>query len=479
MKIQNISIKWQLMIICIILVTLPTITLGIINYNTHKSETYHEIEERLTLTANDWKITTQSYITQMDRVLKREEFLVQKRLESISLDAKNMVESVYEQFNGTPSEKNLDIAYNNIAEIKIGRSGYVFVFDSEGSHFVSMNNVNRGWNLFDNPDKDNYIFFKDAVDRIRKLKDNELLVIHYNWTDIRYPEPRPKLGVFTYFEPLDLIIGASVYYTDFKSNELERILKDELKYKIAEQKIGDKGYIWIINSNGDYIVSKDRLRDGENIRDTQDKEGMFIVQEVIEKAEKLDDEETFHFYYEWKDIGEEEPLKKLAAITYIPEWDWIIGASAYHLDFLQGLNEIKYNILQISIFSIVFGSLIAYGFALLISNPIKKLTEYARKIKEGNLEEKCVVDSKNEIGELANTFDEMRIELKQREAQAVKDRNDLLNSLLTTFKGKFGNIATIIVRKNIEKLVKKNPRTKKILPKSLKKIIKKSKNLKK
>ncbi len=53
----------------------------------------------------------------------------------------------------------------------------------------------------------------------------------------------------------------------------------------------------------------------------------------------------------------------------------------------------------------------------------------------------------------------------------------MLNSLLNAFKGKFGNIATIIVRKNIQELVKKNPRIEKILPKNLGITISKAKKL--
>ena len=59
----------------------------------------------------------------------------------------------------------------------------------------------------------------------------------------------------------------------------------------------------------------------------------------------------------------------------------------------------------------------------------------------------------------------------------LKDRNQLLNSLLNTFKGKFGNLATILVRKNVQELVKKNPRIGKILPKSLGISITKAKKL--
>ncbi len=108
--------------------------------------------------------------------------------------------------------------------------------------------------------------------------------------------------------------------------------------------------------------------------------------------------------------------------------------------------------------SIALGLYIAHS----ISKPIQELAKASEEIKKGNLNYEIKVKSKDEIGELAETFDEMRLGLNLD----VKDRNELLNSLLNVFKGKFGRVATILMRKNIQELVDKNPRIKKILPKS-------------
>ena len=132
-------------------------------------------------------------------------------------------------------------------------------------------------------------------------------------------------------------------------------------------------------------------------------------------------------------------------------------------------------LLAIIITLFIFSMALSIGVSRSISKPIQELTKASRELKKGNLNYKVDIKSKDEIGELAGTFNQMRLKLKQREELAVKDRNELLNSLLNTFKGKFGNIVTILVRKNIQELVKKNPRIKKILPKSLSKSITESK----
>lgn len=114
-----------------------------------------------------------------------------------------------------------------------------------------------------------------------------------------------------------------------------------------------------------------------------------------------------------------------------------------------------------------------------ISKPLDKLTKSARIIGRGNLKHKIDIKSKDEIGELAETFNQMRIKLKQKEELAMKDRNELLNNILNTFKGKFGNIAMILFKQDIRKLVEKNPRILKLLPKSLVSSLKREEKLRK
>ncbi len=113
--------------------------------------------------------------------------------------------------------------------------------------------------------------------------------------------------------------------------------------------------------------------------------------------------------------------------------------------------------------SVSLGAYISFS----ISKPVKELTKASDELKKGNLEYEVKIKSNDEIGELAETFNQMRIRLGEREATAIKDRNDLLNSLLKGFEGKAGNIAMILMRGNIQRLVKKNPRIMKIIPKEM------------
>jgi methyl-accepting chemotaxis protein len=132
--------------------------------------------------------------------------------------------------------------------------------------------------------------------------------------------------------------------------------------------------------------------------------------------------------------------------------------------FLQNKNEQYFKTYLIATFAIFLITLAgALFFTIkamkkLVINPLEKVTFALQKLREGKSTMEIEVKSNDEIGYLADSFNKMSV--------GIQDRNELLNSLLRTFEGKFGKIARILVRQNIQKLIKKNPRIGKILPKS-------------
>lgn len=94
---------------------------------------------------------------------------------------------------------------------------------------------------------------------------------------------------------------------------------------------------------------------------------------------------------------------------------------------------------------ILTNGLLTYYVSKSIIHPIKKLTIAARKISEGDLEYKITSNKKDELGELTNTFDAMRIKLKEAkdsQQQYEENRKELIASIshdlktpLTSIKG--------------------------------------------
>ena len=59
MKKIRMSIKWQLMAICVFLVVVPVVVLGLLSYRSVSQETMKEIEESLGQQSLDWQIISE------------------------------------------------------------------------------------------------------------------------------------------------------------------------------------------------------------------------------------------------------------------------------------------------------------------------------------------------------------------------------------------------------------------------------------
>ncbi len=408
------SIKWKLLVISFFLVTIPTVVIGIKSYNTFQEEAFVNIEKNLKNISKDWFNMSTIYVLEEDRILKREEFLFQKRLESVTLDAQLMLEMLNEQYGSTPPSGAMQRVLGKISEIQIAKTGNVLIFNSQGDILAMGNKLTKGENFSTSA---NAQFFSDSLGKILTQKKNETIALTYDWSDADSKESRPRVGVFTYFKPLDLIIGANAYLTDFKSDDLNEKIKDEMKYLMADQKIGEHGYVWAINSKGEYIVSKNMYRNGENIISAKDENGNYVIQDIIEKTKALPSGEAYIRYYSWRDIGEKESSMTLSATVYAPEWDWIIGVSAYHKDFLKGLDTIRMQIIYIVAIMVILGSIIAYIFALFISKPIISLEHVATLAAGGKLDEnvdESLIKKPGEIGNLARSFNTMIVNLRTK-----------------------------------------------------------------
>jgi len=99
--------------------------------------------------------------------------------------------------------------------------------------------------------------------------------------------------------------------------------------------------------------------------------------------------------------------------------DWIVGISILEEEFLSGVNQLQNILLGIMIVSIIVGVVVGVNMIRGIVPPIKKIEKAAKQISQEKFEEKIEIKSKDEIGSLGRSINEMATKLK--DAQIQKD----------------------------------------------------------
>ncbi len=230
-----------------------------------------------------------------------------------------------------------------------------------------------------------------------------------------------------------------------------------LRKAIMSTKVGKTGYVYIIGGSGghkgNYIISKDGKRDGENIWDAKDADGRYFIREIVNKAIGLKEGETATITYPWKNKGEVTARGKIASLAYFKQWDWVIGSGAYKDDFTEvtkKADKIAENLLAmsteveeettffswvsigISIALVVVMGVVIFFVSGNIVRAIKEVLSFAEKVSQGDFSHRLNIKNNDETGKLAKAFNafcdnlgSMLGEVKQNAANLVKYGNNL------------------------------------------------------
>jgi methyl-accepting chemotaxis protein len=111
----------------------------------------------------------------------------------------------------TNHETGADVANleRDLLSLKLGSTGYIYVMDSKG--VLKIHPTKKGENL--SP----YEFIQEIIKRAATLGPDEVGVTRYdsNNKELRETTSREKIAVYTYYQPLDLIVVAEGYTDEF------------------------------------------------------------------------------------------------------------------------------------------------------------------------------------------------------------------------------------------------------------------------
>ena len=398
-KFKDWKIGIKFAVTATILVMFSVIALGLLVYDSVKKSTFKNIETQLKSQALDWqKITLSTYYKIQEEIVSAEK---------ISHSIVSSQAEVLYHFITSNLTMDKEELKKTLAGIKVGKTGYVYVLDYEGNYIVSKDRLRDGENLWQEKDEKGNYFIQKIIDQGKALSGNRIAFSTHPWKNTEESESRDKLAAIIHIPQYKWIIGIGTYLDEVVDTDFSAKYIEELKAAIAAQRIGKTGYIYVLDDEGNYLVSKDRLRDGENIWQAKDAKGSYFIREIIEKAKKLGINNSAVYYYPWKNIGERKTRMKIAGISYVAPLNWTIGVSAYHEDFLDAFNDIKNKTMAVIVVAIIVVVFIAFCVSQIITRPIDSLLNVSKIAGEGNLGIQTKIESQDEVGELGNGFNRL------------------------------------------------------------------------
>ncbi|MCX5797419.1 MAG: methyl-accepting chemotaxis protein [Elusimicrobia bacterium] len=162
---------------------------------------------------------------------------------------------------------------------------------------------------------------------------------------------------------------------------------------LLAKKLGS-GYAYVLGGHGDkrgvYIVSKDGVRDGENIWESKDLGGNHFIQDIVNSALEAPPGKVIRSQrYPWKNPDDKAMRYKLAYAAYFKPWDWVVGLSLYEDEYDMGtVRSLNQTVLLVLVVGAVIGlAAIFWGMRVAdsLSRPLSNIIAIAGVVAKGDL----------------------------------------------------------------------------------------------
>lgn len=290
-----------------------------------------------------------------------------------------------------------------LKKVSVGQSGYIYAMKSDGTLVVHL--AREGENIIGERDENGREFIREMCKNAVKAAPGEVLHIVYPWKNAMLGDknPREKTVAYRYFKAWDWIIAAGGYLDEtYEDSTFEQRSFAELKERIKAKKVGKTGYIYALDAKG--VATIHPFREGEDLSASTDDEGRLFIREILKNK-------SGWIRYPWRNEGETAPRMKIVRYEYFEPWGWVVAVGSYENEFLHDALEINWTITFTVVVMTVGAALMAvwllFKASKAFTDPVAHMTGVIREIKRGKLDARMKIDSKDELGDLADAFNRM------------------------------------------------------------------------
>ncbi|MDY0190538.1 MAG: methyl-accepting chemotaxis protein [Desulfuromonas sp.] len=395
------SIKYKQMIIVMVSVALPLIlTMLLIVFFSAHTRTIIDEQTALLVDAD----LDHTFAGTVDLIDLYQASKKQQRSTAVKSYLRSYADELYSQveqsYKNSPSNEISDSIRKAVLAPRIGKSGYAFGMNSAGRLTIHPKSEGRD------------LSGAEHIDRMRSKKEG--FIVYHSVT-----AKRDKAVYYRYFAPLDLIIAPGVFIDELETlydHEGEAASWAKLLQRMQTLKIGAGGYFWAIDagdSKGEYKISPNGNKDGQNGWSLRDENGVAYIQQLIESAKSATGG-TIEDVFVFKNSRSAAPERMLVRAIYYAPLDWVLGISIPVAQIEtaskmadESFKNMMFQVGAAAAIFLVLGAIFAYWNGKKTVEPIKQVMLLAKEIEGGRLGRRFNLTRNDELGEMARIMDEL------------------------------------------------------------------------
>ena len=345
--VKNLKLKWKVVISMLFLSLIPLIIISLYAINTSKDSLEKNIGN--------------NFVTLSSEILNKLDNTLYSVVNTIDLEAEN--EIMQDILTGDIDARIV----SRIKKIKSLNAIYqsIVVTDATGNIISATNAdfLNKNYSVMQNIQKTTVAYMKDELSERNTIIVGTPIIASY--------DPDAKLG---------FLIGII---------DIEEINKMIHSIKIGNLSQSKDFFVSLINYESGDVIIKPVTGNSSLIRSFNKK----IKNSKAGYTELEDD--GISYLVAHKRTDDYKYIKKLQGELFVAE-DQSIA--------FQDVSTLRFNVIMIIVIAVILIIIIAFGIARIIVNPIVKITDGMRLLKQGQFEVKMDFDSTDEIGILAESF---------------------------------------------------------------------------
>ncbi|MCB1760933.1 MAG: cache domain-containing protein [Gammaproteobacteria bacterium] len=166
---------------------------------------------------------------------------------------------------------------------------------------------------------------------------------------------------------------------------------------------GDNLYFWVNDLQPRVIMHPmTPSMEGQSVAEVQDANGLYLFREFVQLVER--DGSGFVDYL-WPKPGSSEAVRKTSYVKGFQPWQWVIGSGIYLDDVDAAIWQIEKRLALIFALFITVVAATIWLLARAITGPVEALRRTMQLVAEdGNLDRRLSVTQRDELGQMAESF---------------------------------------------------------------------------